>query len=328
MISTSTGVRTAVITAVAVAALGAVPASAQVPAPAPTATSTTAAAAAPAVEPQRVDSTALSTFPASDANQGVAVDAEHFYAVDNRRITRHDRATGAPELQFVGEDDGPIEHLDSGVVVDGLLYAAHSNYPESPIQSSVEVFDTATMQHVATHSFGIFRGSLTWLDQHEDGTWWAGFANYDRIQTGETEPYGGTRNTQVVQMDRAWNVLQSFTIPAEILERFELMSNSGGSWGPDGRLWLSGHDLPEAYAVTLPAAGSELEWVATASLPAIQGQGIAWEPTPTAPSEPTLWGISREDSEVVEFDVPVEEITGAPQQEWSVRGPGAFELDG
>ncbi len=322
MVSTTTALRTAVVAAVAAAALGTVPASAQVPDPTPTPTAT----AAPTAGPQRIDGEALATFPAFDANQGVAVDAEHFYAVDNQRITRHDRATGAPELQFVGEEDGPIEHLDSGVVVDGLLYAAHSNYPGSPIQSSIEVFDTATLEHVATHSFGIFRGSLTWLDRHQDGTWWAGFANYDRIQTGETEPYGGTRNTQVVQMDEQWNVLQSFTIPAEILEEFELMSNSGGSWGPDGRLWLSGHDLPEAYAMTPPAAGSELEWVATASLPAIQGQGIAWDLASTTQGGPTLWGISREDSAVVAFDIPVEEITGTPQQEWDVRGPGAFQL--
>ena len=63
--------------------------------------------------------------------------------------------------------------------------------------------------------------------------------------------------------------------------------------------------------------------MATAILPDIQGQGIAWDLTDTSP---TLWGISREDSEVVEFDVPVQEVTATPQQEWEVRGPGAFEL--
>src|SRR3546814_8779330 len=55
--------------------------------------------------------------------------------------------------------------------------------------SSVEVFDTRTMEHVDSFSFGILRGSLTWLDRH-DGAWWAGFANYDN-DGDDGLPYGG-----------------------------------------------------------------------------------------------------------------------------------------
>ena len=147
--------------------------------------------------------------------------------------------------------------MDSGAVVGSKLYAAHSNYDESPMESSIEVFDTKTMRHIGTHSFGIYRGSLTWLDRH-DGAWWAGFANYDVVPDGESEPYGETDNTQVVKMDDDFQVVESWTIPKEILDRFKPMSNSGGSWGPDGRLWLTGHDLGEAY-VMKPRRGSELD---------------------------------------------------------------------
>lgn len=268
-----------------------------------------------------LDGEALRSFDAFDANQGVAVDKKHFYAVNNRTITKHDRDSGEPLLQFVGSEDGPIEHLDSGVVIGEKLYAAHSNYPEWPMESSIEVFDTKTMEHVDTHSFGIFRGSLTWLDRH-DGAWWAAFANYDKVQEGQTEPYGETYNTQVVKMDDEFQVVQSWTIPKPILDRFELMSNSGGSWGPDGRLYLTGHDLPEAYVMKLPDAGAELEWVATVSLPGIEGQGIAWD---DAGDQSTLWGISRENSKVLNYSVPFHELVDPDTSDWDVLGPGKFQ---
>jgi len=272
-------------------------------------------------EPPTLTGEAVRSYDAFDANQGVAVDRRHFYAVNNRTITKHDRTSGEALLQFAGAEGGPIEHLDSGAVIDGRLYAAHSNYPEWPMESSVEVFDTRTMKHVETHAFGIFRGSLTWLDRH-DGSWWAAFANYDKVQEGQTEPYGGTYNTQVVQMDDDFQVVQSWTIPKVILDKFDVMSNSGGSWGPDGRLYLTGHDLPEAYVMKVPSAGAELEWVATVGLPGIEGQGIAWD---DARSRSTLWGISRANSQVVQYTVPVRSIPDPVAPWWVVNGPGEFE---
>lgn len=270
---------------------------------------------------QVLPGTEIARYDAFDANQGVAVDGRYFYAVDNSTITKHDRVTGAPLLQFAGDDDGPIEHLDSGVVHNGRLYASHSNYSEYPMESSIEIFDTRTMRHIGTHSFGIYRGSLTWLDRH-DGAWWATFANYDRPRNGTEIPYGETYNTQVVKMDDDFQVVESWTIPKEILDRFDEMSNSGGSWGPDGRLWLTGHDLPEAYVMQLPRAGGELEWVATIELPGIQGQGIAWD---HARQNSTLWGISRNTSEVLSYRIPVDDIVASDEDPWQVNGPGEFE---
>lgn len=291
-------------------------------APAVAAPSTTAPAALPADEPPRLDATVESVYEDTwDADQGIAVDRTHFYAIDNTEITKHERATGKPVLQLAGADGGPIEHLDSGVVVNGKLYAAHSNYPEWPMESSIEIFDTRTMEHVGAHSFGIYRGSLTWLDRY-DGSWWAGFANYDRVQDGMDEPYGQTYNTQVVKLDDDFRVVQSWTIPKTILDKFGLMSNSGGSWGPDGNLYLTGHDLPETYVMALPEAGSELEWLGTVSLEGIEGQGIAWDRTDN--KNPTLWGISRDNDEVREFTMPIGEIAAPSGPQWDVLGPEEF----
>ena len=202
-----------------------------------------APAALPAVaEPPALSATLVRAYDAFDANQGVAVDRQNFFVVDNRSITQHARSSGAPLLQFLSDTRGPLIHMDSGVVVRSKLYAAHSNYDESPMESSIEVFDARTMR-MSDPQLRHERGSLTWLDRH-DGAWWAGFANYDVVPDGETQPYGGTDNTQVVKMDDQFQVTQAWTIPRVVLDRFRPMSNSGGSWGPDGRLWLTGHDLP------------------------------------------------------------------------------------
>lgn len=272
-------------------------------------------------EPQVLDARLLRTYDAFDANQGVAVDRSRFYAVDNTSITQHGRADGEARLQFAGAEDGPLIHMDSGAVHRGRLYAAHSNYDESPMESSVEVFDARTLRHVDTHSFGIERGSLTWIDRH-DGDWWAAFANYDVVPDDQTMPYGETYNTQVVRLNDRFEITAAYTIPKAILDRFKPMSNSGGSWGPDGRLWLTGHDLGEAYVMEPPRAGSELLWIATVRLPEVEGQGIAWD---LSSPRPTLWAIKRSTKQVLQFEVPWRDIAEPPGSDWQINGPGEFE---
>jgi len=197
-----------------------------------------------------------------EANQGVGVDAEYFYAVDDRTIAKYTKA-GNLVAKWEGPANGPIIHLDSATVIDGKIYAAHSNYRFFPMTSSIEVWDAKTMKHIGSHSLGIRLGSLTWLDKH-DGHWWGTFANYDRTGrnpdgTNSTLPYGGKINTTMVKFDRNWQVLQAWILPLDLLNRFADMSNSGGSWGPDGSLYLTGHDPAEVYKIRFPEAGSVLE---------------------------------------------------------------------
>lgn len=229
----------------------------------------------------------VAIFEVPEANQGIAVDENHFYAIDNYTIAKYDKVTGKLVDKWQGPKGGPVLHLDSGVVVDGKLYCAHSNYPDWPMTSSVEVWDAKTMKHIGTHSFGIHWGSFTWLDRH-DGYWWAGFANYNRLQTSYPLPYGGVASTTTIKFDDNWQVIEAWVLPAKLLPRFEDMSNSGGSWGPDGRLYLSGHDPAEVYVMKLPEAGSVLQWLDTIPLN-IKGQGIAWDRS----NPGVLWGIVR-----------------------------------
>jgi hypothetical protein len=245
-------------------------------------------AALPALaDPVEGKSELLERYPIQEARQAVAVDAEAFYAIDNTTIAKYDKKTQALIAKWDGKGTGAI-HLDSGVVVDGKLYAAHSNYPAWPMASSIEVFDAATLKHVETHSLGIERGSLTWIDRDAKGQWWGAFANYNRVFDKSPIAYGNKYNTQVVRFDADWRVVEAWVFPDDLVEKFDDMSNSGGSWGPDGKLYVTGHDNAELYVMELPEIGPTLNWVATIPTE-IAGQGIAFDH-----SEPgVLYGIIR-----------------------------------
>lgn len=217
----------------------------------------------------------IGEFVVPEANQAVGVDDKYFYAVDNQTIAKYDKKTGALVDQWQGDKSGPIIHLDSAFVIDGKIYCAHSNYSQWPMTSSVEIWDAQTMQHIGNHSFGINWGSLTWVDFY-DGHWWATFANYDKLYGPGKTPYGYKAATQMVKFSADWDYEESWVLPKSILDKFEDMSNSGGSWGPDGYLYLSGHDPAEIYKMRLPCAGSVLELVDVLPMN-IRGQGIAWD---------------------------------------------------
>ncbi len=222
-----------------------------------------------------------------EANQGVGVDDKHFYAVDNTTIGKYDKKTGKLVRAWNEKKGGPIVHLDSALLMDGKLYAAHSNYPEWPMTSSLEIFDAEAMEHVGSHSFGIQYGSLTWVDW-KDGHWWMTFANYDRPFGPDKTKYGNKLNTLMVKFNKDFIPVGSWVLPKVLLDKFEDMSNSGGSWGPDGYLYLTGHDPAELYRMRLPKAGSVLELVDVIPMN-VRGQGIAWDR-----SQPgTIYGIVR-----------------------------------
>ena len=226
-------------------------------------------------------------FDVPEANQAVCVDKEHFYAINNRVIAKYEKHTGKLVAKWEGPKDGQIKHLDSGMVMDGKMYCAHSNYPEWPMTSSVEVWDVATMKHVATHSFGVHWGSLTWLDWH-DGYWWSAFANYEKPYGPNGSPYGYKACTTIVKFDKNWQWQEAWVLPKTILDRLEDMSNSGGSWGPDGYLYLSGHDPKEVYKCRIPEMGSVIDLVEIIPLD-IRGQGIAWDRS----GPKTIYGMIR-----------------------------------
>lgn len=229
----------------------------------------------------------IGEFVIPEAYQGIGVDDRYFYAVHNRIIAKYDKKTGKPAGKWEGPKEGPIVHLDSAMVMDGKIFAAHSNYPEWPMTSSLEIWDAATLQHLSNHSFGINWGSLTWADFY-NGHWWMTFANYDVPYGPNKTPYGHKAATQMVKFTADFKFVEAWVLPKAILEKFEAMSNSGGSWGPDGYLYLTGHDPAEIYKMRLPKAGSVLEFVETIPMN-IRGQAIAWDRSDRG----VLYGIIR-----------------------------------
>lgn len=226
-----------------------------------------------------------------EARQAVAVDDTHFYAISNSVVAKYERQSGQRVAIWKADDKRPLKHLNSGIVIDGKLYCAHSNYPQFPEASSVEVWDTKTLQHVQSKSLGIYEGSLTWIDQR-DGDWWAVFAHYSK-KVNQNPFAKDHTHTSLVQFDDQWRRKGGYIFPKAVLDRFDPHSCSGGSWGPDGFIYCSGHDLGEVYQLQLPTAGSTLVLKQTMSAP-ITGQGFAW-----APDGETIYGIDRARRQVV-----------------------------
>lgn len=235
--------------------------------------------------------TELKRYDAPEAFQAVAVDHDHFYAIANSTIGKYRRNDGQKITFWKADKQHPLTHLNSGVVRDGKLYCAHSNYPHVPESSSVEIWDADTLKHLGNHSFGIYEGSLTWIDWHDD-SWWAVFAHYSKPQK-DNPHQKDHRWTSLVRFDSQWRRQAGWVFPKELLDRFAPSSCSGGYWGPDGRLYCTGHDLGELYQVELPKAGSTLMLTAIYKLP-ITGQGVAWDA-----HNREVWGIDRPQRQVV-----------------------------
>ena len=72
----------------------------------------------------RLDS--VRTWKTTEANQGVAVDAEHFYAIDDRALGKYEKATGRKVGEWRAPAGSPVKHLNSGVVVGGQLLVVKS----------------------------------------------------------------------------------------------------------------------------------------------------------------------------------------------------------
>ncbi|QDU97176.1 glycoside hydrolase family protein [Lignipirellula cremea] len=225
------------------------------------------------------------TLAADQAHQGVAVDGDHLYAITNRSVGKYDKQTGKQIAVWSAPADSPLKHLNSGVVDGGKLYCAHSNWPVSPLQNSIEIWDAEKLEHVDRHRFTESAGAVTWVDRR-DNHWWVAFAFY-----------GDARNvaqTRVVKYNDQWQEQGSWRLPEAVIARMAPASNSGGSWGPDGLLHLTGHDRAETYALRLPVDGKTLELVDTLAAP-IAGQGIAWDHSDVG----VLYGIRRSRKQIV-----------------------------
>lgn len=228
--------------------------------------------------------------------QGVAVDKDFFYAFNDNAITKHRKTDGSIVGTWDRSKDGRIKHLNSAIVNKNKLYCAHSNFPDSPMASSIEIFDTRTMKHIDSHSFGIYAGSATWIDE-KDGYWWVAFANYSGRYSIEKRD---NHWTSLVKLNKDWSIVESWIFPENVLEAFAPNSNSGGTWNKDGLLYITGHDKKEIYVLKIPEAGYTLQYVKT--IPVInEGQGIAVDRSEKG--REVLYGITRKGNEIIVAEI-------------------------
>ena len=238
--------------------------------------------------------TEVRRVPTQDATQGVASDGKAIYAISNHVIARLDIKDGHELARWDG-DPAQFKHLNSCSLDKRILVCAASNYPAVPMASYLERFDARTLHYLGRQNLVPGHGSLTWAMHRRDG-WWAGFANYDG---NGGEPGRDHRFTALVHYDAKWNELASWRFPDTVLDRMAPRSASGGVWGDDGLLYVTGHDRPELYAVRVPKGGGTLEHVATIAIPT-DGQAIGWDPR--APR--LLWSIERATKDVVATRIP------------------------
>ncbi len=219
-----------------------------------------------------------------EAHQAVAVDAASFYAISNRTIARYEKGTNHQLAKWEAPAGSAILHLNSGVVVDQRLVCANSNWPNTPLKNSVEIFEAETLRHLESKPFSETEGAINWIDRHQ-GAWWIVFAFY-----GDAD----VRRTKLLRYDDQWNATGEWIFPESVIQRFLPNSNSGGAFGPNGQLFVTGHDHAELYVLDVPTESGVLKHTSTIAAP-IAGQGIAWDRSDIG----TLLGIVRRSQEVV-----------------------------
>lgn len=251
-----------------------------------------------ACAPVELTASTVRAYSAADADQGAAANKRFFFAIDNSVIAKQDRKTGALVRRWSGEADGLVRHLNSCFLERGRLYCANSNYPETPMGSSAEIFDADTLEPLRSHSFGLTEeGSLTWFDRIGDG-WIAGFTHYGK--SGGLA-YKDNRFSSIVSFDANWRRVGGWLYPAAIIDRMAPYGASGGAIGPDGYLYILGHDLPEMYVLARPKMGPKLVHVATIAVEA-EGQAFSF-----AKGEGRkIFAVNRRgEKRVLEIEIPV-----------------------
>ena len=128
------------------------------------------------------------------------------------------------------------------------------------------------------------RRGITWFDKYRSG-FITGVAHYDG---GNGAGFNDHRYSSVVTFDAEWRRTGGWLFPATVVERMAPDAASGGAIGPDGFLYLQGHDRPEMYVVGRPQMGPVLIHVATIDLEA-EGQALSWAQDGTR----TIYAIDR-----------------------------------
>jgi len=230
----------------------------------------------------------LQTIPVK-ASQGVAVDAHYFYAISNTSIEKYEKKSlkKLAIWKASGEKFKHFKHMNSGTVIDGKLYCAHSRFPIDRNDCTVEIWDVSgeRLDHEKTIPLERKHGSLTWIDKGPKGFWWMCYAVYGK----------NNKNTKLVKYEFKGDKfleIENWVFPSEVISAWGKMSCSGGSWGRDEKLYTTGHDHAQAHVLKLDG-NKNFQFVRTEKNLGFYGQAIAWD---RSSKKPILWGIVKNKS--------------------------------
>ena len=216
-------------------------------------------------------------LPAAEAVQAAAATANHVFAITSDKVAVYTRKSG----QRIGVSSGAAQHLNSGLVWQGKLLCAHSNYPQLPENSEVKILDPLTLKLTTFKSLGDCGGSLTWIVRR-GAHWLCNFARYEEHN----------HQTFLVEFDAQFKELRRWTYPPSVIEKLGRFSLSGGVWYQD-ELLVTGHDDPVAFRLQLPQTGKQLKHLGNYPVP-FTGQGFAVDPVGGG-----LVGINRAKRQVI-----------------------------
>ena len=83
---------------------------------------------------------------------------------------------------------------------------------------------------------------------------------------------------------------EEFFFPDEVVSQWGRMSCSGGSWGPNGVLYTTGHDNAISYLLKIDEKAKKMRFLGEMRNIEIEGQAIAWDRTSR---ENWFWGIVK-----------------------------------
>ena len=233
-------------------------------------------------------STELSRSKSDNAKQAVTASKRFVFVINNNTIEKRNKVT----WEKVAEKNFPkLHHLNSSVIINNKIYCAHSNYPEIPMHSSIEIFDTKTLSHIESHSFGIENGSCTWIDKVGKYyyVFFAHYANANKMQKNRDVSW-----SQLVKYDENWSRVAGWVLPRELLERVSPYSISGGIFLNKHQILATHHHHKEFYLLSIPKMNSEL--ILEKIIPTtIRGQGISYDNK----NHNIIWGINKKTQEVI-----------------------------
>jgi hypothetical protein len=229
----------------------------------------------------------------SGNHNGVAVDKDHFYAINDTSISKHNIVTGDVITQTSFENHSRIKHLNSGVVHADRIYVC--NNPND--FNTIEVFNT-NLEHKYTIDIAGNCGSLKAIDYYKS-RWWGCFVHteHDGVNTIIAEMYSPSPDLHATDKIHKWTIRNRFHFPDDA--RKDMCSNnvSGFTFGPRGLVYATVDTTNSLYVMHMSYNTQTMTLDEIISLDGVDGKSIVWDR-----KRKLLFGVNNEKGDIVLFE--------------------------